>query len=76
LVKRHGSDLPALVAAAYRQAFGRPAADDEATSAIAFIQAQAAIKAGVAPGGEPATSAAIAEFCHALVNANEFLYVD
>ena len=77
LLNQYRADLPALVSAAYRRAFGRPAADDEVTAAIAFIKAQAASKVGASPGGnDQAMAAAVADFCHALVNANEFLYVD
>ncbi|HET6883621.1 MAG TPA: DUF1549 and DUF1553 domain-containing protein [Pirellulales bacterium] len=61
-------DLRALVTAAYRQAFGRPAADDEITAAVAFIQARDL--------GSEDKSAAVTDFCHALLNANEFVYVD
>ena len=66
LRSQHGSDLPALVDAAYRQAFARTAAPDEVQAAVEFINAQDAA------GGV----AAITDFCHALINANEFIYVD
>jgi hypothetical protein len=31
---------------------------------------------GAPEGTDPAEGAALADFCHALMNANEFLYVD
>jgi hypothetical protein len=65
LRSQHGSDLPALVNAAYQQAFGRSAATDEVEAAMAFIRAQS----------QPDNDT-IADYCHALMNANEFIYVD
>lgn len=66
LRSQYGSDLPALVNAAYRQAFARAAVADEVQAAAEFITVQSA-----ASGAD-----AIADFCHALINANEFIYVD
>ncbi len=57
-----------LVAAAYRQALGRPASEDEIAAAVSFLQRQQS-------HGERRDEAAL-DFCHALLNANEFLYVD
>ncbi|HVX13269.1 MAG TPA: DUF1549 and DUF1553 domain-containing protein [Pirellulales bacterium] len=81
LLARHGADLTALVSTAYRQAFGRPAAEDEIATAVAFVQSrlangQAADEAGSSAGGGRSIDNAVADFCHALINANEFLYVD
>jgi hypothetical protein len=70
LSAQYPGDLHALVAAAYRQAFGRPAADDEVAAAVAYIQSRASDDSG------RHESAAVIDFCHALLNANEFLYVD
>ncbi|MGH7136668.1 MAG: DUF1553 domain-containing protein, partial [Pirellulales bacterium] len=77
LLSQYQSDTRALVAAAYRQAFCRPATEDELKEAITFIEAQAASKAGAAAADNGrAIAAAVTDFCHALMNANEFLYVD
>jgi hypothetical protein len=73
---RHGDDPRAIVRAGYRAAWCRPADDDEVKLALRFLQRQAREhhEAGVAV--EEARSAALADFCHALVNTNEFVYVD
>ena len=51
-----------LVEAAYRIAYGREPSDDESTIASGFLR------------GESAT--ALNDFCHVLLNTNEFIYVD
>ena len=68
LAKQFPSDDAALAARAYRLAWGRPATDDEVALAVKFLAAQAAALHG--------RDAAVADFCHALLNTNEFLYVD
>ena len=59
---------------AYRLALGRPATAEEQKQSQAFLDEQAA-----RIGGQNAAAtrrAAFVDFCHALLNANEFLYVD
>lgn len=71
LRKSSAGDDGAMIALAYRDAFGRPPQTDEIEVARAFLHTQA--------GGlqaQPAVSDAWVDFCHALLNANEFLYVD
>jgi hypothetical protein len=58
-------DDGAFVAKAYREAWGRAATDDEITSGVSFLQRQRVL-----------SDDARLDFCHALLNANEFLYVD
>jgi hypothetical protein len=72
LLARHGKDERALVAQAYRAAWGRVATEDEVALGRKFLQQQTALLGGT----DPARAAAVADFCHALLNANEFLYVD
>jgi hypothetical protein len=89
LLAQHGHDVPALVRRALAEAFGRPASRDQLRLAEEFLANQAAtIAAGgeatasavlplPMPGGlQPAQAGAIVDFCHALLNTNEFLYVD
>jgi hypothetical protein len=64
----HSEDLRSLVRAAYRTAFARPPAPEELDLAQRFIEKQAGLL--------KSTDAAIADFCHALLNANEFGWVD
>jgi hypothetical protein len=56
-----------LVAEAYRAAYGRAATDGELALGVRFLEQQTAALAA---------AGAAADFCHALLNANEFLYVD
>ena len=81
LLARHGSDDDALVAHAFRAAWGRPATIDEVRLGVRFLAAQAERLRERTAGLRPMTAAelraaAVADFCHALLNTNEFLYVD
>jgi hypothetical protein len=89
LLGEHGGDLAALVRAAYAQAFARPASEEQLRAAREFLgrQAETIANSGEAttsatlptpmPAGlDPAQAAAIVDFCHALLNSNEFLYID
>jgi hypothetical protein len=51
---------------AYRLAFGRDPNEDELSRAVEFLSST--------DGEEPAGT--LADLCHVLLNANEFLYVD
>jgi hypothetical protein len=62
---RASTDDRAFVARAYREALGRTATDDEISAGVSFLQRQ-----------QPVSDDARLDFCHALLNANEFLYVD
>ena len=68
LARQFPTDDAGLAARAYRLAWGRPAADDEVQLAVKFLAAQTAAL--------HSRDAAVADFCHALLNTNEFLYVD
>jgi hypothetical protein len=54
-----------FVARAYREAWGRTATDNEISAGVSFLHRQRLSHADVE-----------LDFCHALLNANEFLYVD
>ncbi len=68
LAKQFPTDDAGLAARAYRIAWGRPATDDEVQLAVKFLAAQSAAL--------HSRDAAVADLCHALLNTNEFLYVD
>jgi len=70
-------------------AWGRDASEDDVKTCLRFIDKQAAIDSANSEGSQtfalptpcpaefdPARAAALVDFCHALMNANEFLYVD
>jgi hypothetical protein len=86
LYKEAGRDRPALVRAAYRAAFGREPEPAELARGVAFLQSQPALLSGrpaklslptpTPDGVVPEEAAALVDFCHALLNANEFVFVD
>ncbi|MBI1917883.1 MAG: DUF1553 domain-containing protein [Planctomycetes bacterium] len=63
------SDSNALVAAAYRFAWGRMPTAEEVGAGGVFIRRQTELRRGNA-------AEAVADFCHAVLNSNEMLYVD
>ncbi|HEY2252547.1 MAG TPA: DUF1549 and DUF1553 domain-containing protein [Planctomycetaceae bacterium] len=83
------AELPRLIRFAYSLAFGREPTEDETAAATSFIARQQALIELERPSGrplllphgfpkflDPSLAAAIVDFCHALMNANEFVYVD
>ncbi len=89
LLQRHGDDTESLVRAAWIEAFSHEPAGEQLQAALAFLERQTA---ALAAGGDataddslpiplpadqdPAHSTALVDFCHAIFNSNEFLYVD
>jgi hypothetical protein len=71
-LQREGGDrLPAVVARAWLLAFGRPITKAEEERAIAFLKKRTA-----GTDDHPTREPALAELCLALVNTNEFVFVD
>jgi hypothetical protein len=79
------ADWSARTEEAYRLVFGRPPATDERADAMTFLRMQAGrllpdreLHADPAAHreSEAALRTAFADFCHALLNANEFLFLD
>jgi hypothetical protein len=88
VVREAGPDRAAQVAWAYRLALSRPPRPDEALMAEEFLAGQTELIAdrlrarlpvglpeGLPPHADLAEAAALADFCLALFNRNEFLYV-
>jgi hypothetical protein len=88
LLREAGNDRDRIIARAFMLAFGRPARDFERDWAREYLERQTALLRervaahqpvatvpGVPSGVDPAFAAALADFCLALFNANEFLYV-
>ncbi len=65
VTKEVGTDREKLVDRAFPLAVGRPATSEERTAMLGFLARHK---------GTPAEAAA--DLCHALLNLNEFLYVD
>jgi len=87
VVDAAGSDLNRQVEAAYRLAYGRLPDKTELRMAREFFQSHRSIVAtpsGESPTGsavisssiEPAAAKTLVDFCHMLINANEFVYVN
>ena len=66
-----GPDDAARVRAAYALAFSREPSDAEQTTASAFLNAQAKAHGEAQPGEK-----AWADFCHALLNVKEFVFLN
>jgi hypothetical protein len=84
-----GPEPPRQVETAYRLAFSRPPRGEEKDAALTFLsQHQDAVREQEAKGGKllappnlpstmtPVAAAALVDFCHALLNASEFIYVN
>jgi hypothetical protein len=92
VLKEVGDDVNRQIALAYRLAFARTPEADERKMAVEFLDRQSAlIKSGIEakrPVALPsncdvapdvtaqARAAALVDFCHALFNSNEFVYVN
>ena len=79
------ADLPELVRRAYLLALGRSPSEEETSAAARFLshqrevleeEASAAAGSGAAPPAQDFVTAALTDFCHALMNSNEFIYLD
>ena len=89
LIENPQADVPALAREGFLRAWGRLPDEAELRMSQEFIAQQQALltRQGTTPAAaliprpfpkflDPALGAAITDFCHALVNSNEFLYVD
>ena len=72
----HGADDPSVIASAYRAAWGRPATLEEMDLGKRFVSRQTLCHqdAGVSP--YEAARRALEDFCHAVLNTNEFVTLD
>ncbi len=88
-LRREAPDVEGRIALAYRLAFGRPPSPAERDESVEFLRSRGGLSeeptaiAGAEAGCVPADKetggddrAALVDFCHALLNSNEFLYVD
>ncbi len=85
---KNRSDLTSLVRDSYRLAFGRQPDREEIERSLAFLRDQPARLSGrstgkaaslpvpIPDGVSPVQAAAFVDYCHALLNVNEFVFVD
>jgi hypothetical protein len=76
LAAEHGQDAAAIINSAWQAAFTRPPSASETDAAQNFLRTQTETLAANPSAGTPPQAAALVDFCHAILNANEFLYVD
>ena len=69
LAKRHPGNAEAQITDAHELAFGQAPLPSQLNDALAFLDACGA-------ANKPSGLAALTEYCHVLMNANAFLYVD
>jgi hypothetical protein len=83
------NDPEALVSLAYRLTFGRPPRPEELSRGASFLRDQPALLSARLDRSDPrdlprptpdgydlAQAAALVDYCHALMNVNEFVFVD
>jgi Protein of unknown function (DUF1553)/Protein of unknown function (DUF1549) len=68
VLKEAGDKPEAVIERAFRLALGRLPSDEEQSALRAFLEKQAPISGGF--------EGAVTDLCHALMNVNEFVYVD
>src|SRR5205807_1620650 len=73
LLLQHAADARSLIREAYRTAWGRQPTSEEAALGLQFLHTQAELSGG---HNGAARMDAVTDFCHALMNTNEFLYID
>jgi hypothetical protein len=89
LLSHAGGDVEAQIALCYRRVLSRSPTVDEAGAARALLAGetqrlheeghaaeQLALPRPLAEGADPYQAAALVEFCLAMFNTNEFVYVD
>jgi hypothetical protein len=89
VLERGHADREAQIAVAYKLAYSRPPTSEESKMAFDFFERHRAIVAararsggklagvGSLPAGVDAVDAAtLVDFCHMLINSNEFVYIN
>jgi hypothetical protein len=89
LLAEAGEDVNRIVAAAYARTLSRPPTADESAIAVRFLEAQTqklkgegraasdlALPSPLPAGSDLYRAAALTDFCLAMFNLNEFVYVD
>ena len=71
VAKENSAD--AVAAALYQRTFGRPPTNEDRETVTTFLHEPTQRYSG---SPEEARKRALADLCHALLNANEFLFVD
>jgi hypothetical protein len=70
-----GDDPAKVIDRAHRLALGRAPGADERQTLLDFLDRETALLRGRKPA-DSAFAAAVTDLCHALLNVNEFLYID
>jgi hypothetical protein len=75
-LQQRWKDEPLLVTAAYADAWGRQPDADEVEAGVRFVRRAEALHRAGKLSASDARAAAVADFCHAVLNTNEFAYID
>ena len=70
-----GEDVERRIGRAFRLTFTRAPSASELAAAKAFLASQAEVRRSTG-SADRAGAAAFDDFCHVLLNANEFIYID
>jgi hypothetical protein len=76
LLERHGEGDTGIIADTYRILWGRPGTEDEIRLGQRFVSRQTGLHNRSGAAGSDARKAALTDFCHAVLNSNEFLTID
>jgi hypothetical protein len=68
-----GDDRYAQIRRAYQLAYSRSATDGEVSTTVTFLERQAGL---IGDSSGSTEFAALVDFCHAILNSNELIYVD
>ena len=76
VIRAAGDDSTKQAAQAMQFALGRQAGNDELNEAVAFLYERTKAYRGENRAAAAAARLALIDFCHVLLNSNEFAYVD
>ena len=76
LQDRDDSSLESIVAKAFLLAFCRPATEQEKKAALSFLKDQVILYTREKKEDRVGIELSVRDFCHALFNSNEFIYID
>ena len=76
LLNRDDPSLESIVEKAFLLAYCRPATEQEQKSALSFLKGQVTLYKREKKEAPIGMALSVRDFCHALFNSNEFIYID
>ena len=72
-----GESIEEIVDSSYHWAYGRPPESKEKALALAFVQSRINAELALKTGNEASRRhESLVDYAHALINSNEFLYIE